>query len=127
MYHVAIHHQNHMAFSVQSQNHSLSIDAQGDTGISPLDALLAALGSCIGVFVRNYAKNTSINLENFTIHTRAELSADRPIRFKDINVTIEFADKTIDEKRRASILRFIKNCPVHNTLAMQPSITISIA
>ena len=124
MYKVQITHFN---FTAQCSNHQIVIDAQDKKGITPSDLFLASLGSCLGVYIRKYIKNTHINLEGFTITVQSEFCTENPIHFKAINIYIDLKKPDIDEKRKESILRFIKNCPLHHTLKMNSDIHIALS
>ena len=119
MYKVEIIHNQDMAFTAKAGESEFLIDAQGK-GLTPLDALLAGLGSCIGVYIRKYAQGSKLELKNFKINVSAELSSQSPFAFKLINVEINLKDCLLDERRQKALLEFIKNCPAHNTLKGNP-------
>jgi uncharacterized OsmC-like protein len=114
-----------MAFSVKAGESEFSIDAQGK-GLTPLDALLAGLGSCVGVYIRKYAQGSKLKLENFKVNVSAELSRESPLVFRQISVEIDLQPFCIDERRQKALLEFIKNCPVHNTLHENPQIEFKL-
>jgi putative redox protein len=123
MYHVVdIIHTDDLAFKVNSGNNEIAIDAKSKNGIAPPDALLASLGSCIGVYIRKYAEGAKLSLDNFKITVEAEFGPKPPFSFKIINVSIDLKGAKLDERRTRALLEFIKNCPVHNTLKGSPLI-----
>jgi uncharacterized OsmC-like protein len=126
MYKVSVTGENTSGFRVKSENYEFKIDSEGKNGITPPDTLLAALGSCIGVYIRKYVKNTKLEIGDFEIILTAEFSAEKPIGFKIINVLIDLKGARLDEMRTNSLISFIKNCPVHNTLKMDPRIDAAI-
>lgn len=126
MYRVDIENNQDSTFTVKSQNHEFLIGLKGN-GITPPDTLLAALGSCIGVYARKYADSAKLGLDKFRISVNAEFCADTPIRFKNIEVSIDFKGSMLDERRKKAFLEFIKNCPVHNTLKGNPGIEVRIS
>ncbi|MDP2831521.1 MAG: OsmC family protein [Candidatus Omnitrophota bacterium] len=89
-----------------------------------LDALLAGLGSCIGVYIRKYAEGSKLDLKNFKINVSAQLCSQPPFYFKLINVQIDLKDSALDERRQRALLEFIKHCPAHNTLKGNPEIEV---
>jgi len=125
MYRVEVRHNQDMAFSVKAGESEFSIDAQGN-GLTPLDALLAGLGSCVGVYIRKYAQGSKLKLENFKVNVSAELSKESPLVFRQISVEIDLQTPCIDERRQKALLEFIKNCPVHNTLHENPQIEFKL-
>ena len=125
MYKIEIVHNQDMAFTVKTGQSEFSVDAKGK-GLTPLDALLTGLGSCIGVYIRKYAEGSKLSLENFKINVSAELSKEFPLFFRQINVEIDLKSSLIDERRQKALLEFIKNCPAHNTLKANPLIEFKL-
>ena len=126
MYQVEITHNQELSFTAKTGEAEFVIDAKGK-GLTPLDAFLSGLGSCIGVYIRKYAEGAKLNLNNFKIVVSAELSPESPISFRQINVTIDLKDCQLDERRQKALLVFIKNCPAHNTLKSSPEIAFKIS
>lgn len=125
MYRIEVTHKQDLAFSVKAGESEFSVNAKGK-GLTPLDALLAGLGSCIGVYIRKYAEGSKLNLENFKVNVSAELSKESPLSFRQINVEIDLKSCLIDERRQRALLEFIKNCPAHNTLKANPLIEFKL-
>jgi len=126
MYHVDIVNSGNSTFRVTSSDYEFTVDTQGK-GITPPDTLLAALGSCIGVYVRKYAEGAKLRLQEFSITLDAELCKEPPACFKKIEVVIDLKGQPLEERRIKPLLEFIKNCPVHNTLIANPAVEIKIS
>ncbi len=124
MYQVEITHDQEMAFTARAGEAQLVIDAQGK-GFTPLDALFAGLGSCVGVYIRKYAVGAKLDLKNFKVNVSGELSGS-PLTFKQVNVQIDLNGCQLDERRQKALLEFIKNCPAHNTLKGNPTVEFKI-
>ncbi len=125
MYKVEIFNNGDYSFKVKSKDYEFLVDIK-DKGISPPDTLLAGLGSCIGVYIRKYIEGAKLELNKFSVQVQAEFSKIPPISFRQINVAIDLGVNKLDEHRREALLRFIKNCPVHNTLKNNPDINVKI-
>ena len=125
MYKIEVTHNQDLAFSVKAGESEFIVDAKGK-GLTPLDALLAGLGSCVGVYIRKYAEGSKLTIENFKVNVSAELSKDSPLSFRQINVDIDLKSCIIDERRQKALLEFIKNCPAHNTLKKKPIIEFKL-
>lgn len=125
MYKVEVRHNQDMAFSVTAGESEFIIDAAGK-GVTPLDALLAGLGSCIGVYIRKYATGAKLELKNFKVAVSGELTPG-PYSFKLIKVEIDLKDSGLEQRRLDALLEFIKNCPAHNTLKGNPNIEFKLA
>lgn len=126
MYRVEVANSGGYSFAVQSGDHRFSLDMKGEKGITPPDALLASLGSCIGVYIRKYAEGAKLTLSEFNIEAHAELSQESPRCFKKIEISIDLKGNKLEERRLKSLLEFIRNCPVHNTLKANPEVEIKI-
>jgi len=126
MYKVEINNNGDSVMKVKSEDGEFAIDTEGK-GISPSSALLASLGSCIGVYIQKYAKGTNIELKGFRVNVNAEFSKEKPICFKTINVSFSLKDTVINEKKMKALLRFVHNCPVHNTLNIPTEVKIAFS
>jgi uncharacterized OsmC-like protein len=124
MYRVDIANRGDYRFDVRSKDYEFVIDAKGK-GVTPPDALLASIGSCIGVYIRKYVEGTRLDIKDFDISVQAEFSKEAPVRFKNIEVAVDLKGAPIDERRKAALLEFVKNCPVHNTIKNNPETEIS--
>ncbi|MFH1888715.1 MAG: OsmC family protein [Candidatus Omnitrophota bacterium] len=113
------------SFKVKSAGHEFVMDINGK-GIIPPDALLASLAGCLGVYIQKYFRGSGLVLKDFSITAEAEFGKEKPVGFKEISVSIDLKGAGIDEHRKAPLLEFLKNCPIHNTLKMNPVINMKV-
>jgi uncharacterized OsmC-like protein len=124
-YHVDVVNGGSSLFEVKSKDGHFTFDTNGK-GMTPPDVLLAGLGTCFGVYVRKYCEGAKIPLEGFSISVDADFVKERPICFRQIRISVDLGGITLDEHRRSSLLEFVKNCPVHNTLKSNPDVVVNI-
>ena len=125
MYKVDISCKEDSVFDVTSGGAKMTIDLS-EKNLGPLPTLLAALGSCVGVFLRRYADNMKLPVKEFSISVEAELEKTPVMSFKKINVSVDLKGAQLDEAKREGLLRFIQNCPVRNTILGNPEISTKL-
>lgn len=84
-------------------------------GFKPHDLLEAALGNCIAIVTRMYARKHGIALDGITVTVK--LNRDDPAKAV-FEYSMEYlGDITPDEREK--LVRVAKACPVHKTLCRE--------
>jgi putative redox protein len=102
--------------SIQLGPHTLAADevkgdGGDDTGPSPHDFLLAALGSCTSMTVKLYADRKGWPLRRVEVALSQGKEGDAHVIHRHIRLDGELSDE-----QRARLLEIAGKCPVHKTL-----------
>jgi uncharacterized OsmC-like protein len=119
---------------VQIDSHRLLADEPVDfggtnTGPSPYDLLLAALGTCTSMTISLYARRKGWPLENVTVslhHAKIHAADCADCETKEgkidrIEREIQLTG-TLTKEQRAKLLEMADRCPVHKTLTSEINI-----
>ncbi|WP_152393257.1 OsmC family protein [Paenibacillus guangzhouensis] len=102
-----------------------------DTGMNPVEALLASLGACQSIVARVYAPKFDVVLEDFRVDVEGELDLDgffnrsevRP-GYSDIRYTFYIKTPSSPEKVEQFVQFLESKCPVGDTIANPVHLTL---
>ncbi|TKH41661.1 peroxiredoxin [Paenibacillus terrae] len=95
-----------------------------DTGMNPVEALLASLGACQSIVARVYASKFNVELEDFRVDIEGDLDLDgffnrSDVRsgYSDIRYTFYIKTNSSAEKVEQFVQFLESKCPVGDTIA----------
>ena len=134
---VVVSSESGLAQEIVSGNHRWRADEPApfgtDTGPSPYELLLAALGACTSMTVRLYAqrkqwdlRRVTVRLQHSRIHAEDCMECETKQGFLDrIDREIELSGN-LDDAQKRRLLEIAEHCPVHRTLKSEFDIRTSL-
>lgn len=123
------HLQNGVQVKTTSRQFELIIDEPQslggtDTGMNPVEALLASLGACQAIVARVYAPKFEVKLDDFRVEVEGDIDLDgffnrstvRP-GYSDIRYTFYVKTSSPHDKVEEFVQFLESKCPVGDTIA----------
>lgn len=123
------HLQEGVQVKVASRNFEFIIDEPKslggtDTGMNPVEALLASLGACQSIVARVYAPKFGVELKDFFVDVEGDIDLDGFFNKSDVrpgysDIRYTFRIKTDSPKEKVEeFVKFLQSkCPVGDSLA----------
>lgn len=97
-----------------------------NTGPSPTDLVLMALGGCTAITLRMYAVRKEWVIDRIAVRLRYETTDAGNADFKRIERIIEI-DGPLDAEQRARLMEIAGKCPVHQMLTGNVAVRSELA
>ncbi|WP_054026374.1 OsmC family protein [Bacillus sp. FJAT-28004] len=123
------HLQEGVKVITKSRHFELTIDEPKslggtDTGMNPVEALLASLGACQSIVARVYAPKFDVKLDDFSVEVEGDIDLDGFFNKSDVrpgysDIRYTFRIKTDSPKEKVEeFVKFLESkCPVGDTIA----------
>ena len=99
-------------------------EGKSSLGPNPLELFLSSLGTCICLYSKKYLIRHDIKFEFLKVNVEANFTTEAPARLSNIEARVQ-TDAVLGEKMDV-FLRFIKNCPIHNTIVNTQELSIVV-
>ena len=121
---------DHFKFAIHSRSHSIICDQPaenggGDSGMTPPEFLLAALGSCAEFYAVQYLCARNLSTSSVEVTVSAE-KLKQPARLGNFRIHVACPTE-LSEDQTAGLERSVYHCLIHNTLLSPPEIHIELA
>ena len=125
---VRVQHLGDVKFEANSRGHRVICDQPApnggeDSGMTPPEFLLTALGTCSAYYAAQYLKNHSLSSKGLEVVVSAE-KLKAPARLGDFHIEV-IADR-MDSANEAGLRRAVEACLIHNTLLNAPQIETEV-
>ena len=116
-------------FEVTARGHRLISDQPtdnggADTGPTPPEFLLASLASCAAYYAAQYLNTRKLPARDLKVQVSAEKAQQPTSRLGAFRIQVSVPG--LDQRHQAGLLRAVKACLIHNTLAHPSAIDIVI-
>lgn len=118
-----------LRFETEVRGHTMIVDQPAesggdDTGPTPPELFVTALGTCVGVYAVHFCKKHKISSDGLVVHTDWN-KATGPTRLADLSVSIELPAGVPEEKYEA-FMRTVEQCLIHNTICYTSHVEIKL-
>jgi uncharacterized OsmC-like protein len=116
-------------FAVKARTHEVISDQPAendgkDTGMTPPELLLGALGSCAAYYAVEYLRTRKLAETGVKVGVTAE-KLKQPARLGNFVVTVN-CPVPLSEAHNEGLLRAVQHCLIHNSLASPARIRIEL-
>lgn len=126
-------HIDGLAFEMEVQGHSFTVDADAsvggkDRGPTPKPLLLSALGGCTGMDVASILGKMQMPYDSFVLEVDGDTSDSHPKVYTDIRLRYIFTGDSLDQSKieKAVSLSLDRYCGVANMLKQVTNLTHEI-
>jgi putative redox protein len=118
-----------VSLEILSRGHRIVVDQpkeEGgeDRGMTPVELLVASLGSCIGYFALLFCRRHKMPTDGLNVSMSWEY-AEAPHRIGAMTAHVHFPGK-IDPEMKERLQKVLEGCTVHNSISVCPKISVEI-
>jgi len=95
-----------------------------DTGMTPSELMLAALGCCAMHFAAEYLRTRNLAPDNVELRVYGQ-KGDQPARLNEIGIEVDAPG--LSNRAREGLMKAVEGCVLHRTLLNPPRVKITMA
>jgi putative redox protein len=125
-----VEHRGGDTFDINIRGHVVTVDQPvrdggQDTAPTPTELFIASLASCVAFYARRYLARHALPTDGLAVEATFEMGA-KPARVAGIGLRL-IVPEGVPVERLDALLAVATHCTVHNTLASEPEVTITLA
>lgn len=125
-----VEHRGGDQFDINVRGHVVHVDQPvkdggEDTAPTPTELLIASLASCVAFYARRYLSRHDLPTDGLVVEATFDMGA-KPARVAGIDVRL-IVPEGVPIERLDALLAVANHCTVHNTLASEPGVLITLA
>jgi putative redox protein len=125
-----VEHRGGDKFDINVRGHIVRVDQPvkdrgEDTAPTPTELFIASLASCVAFYARRYLARHNLPTDGLAVEATFEMGT-KPARVAGIDMHL-IVPEGVPDDRLGALLAVATHCTVHNTLASEPEVSISLA
>jgi len=125
-----VEHRGGDKFDINVRGHVVSVDQPvkdrgEDTAPTPTELFIASLASCVAFYARRYLARHDLPTEGLAVEATFGMGS-KPARVAGIDLSL-IVPEGVPADRLDALLAVATHCTVHNTLASEPEVSITLA
>ena len=125
-----VEHRGGDKFDIDVRGHVVRVDQPvkdggEDAAPTPTELLIASLASCVAFYARRYLARHDLPTDGLAVEATFEMGA-KPARVAGIDLSL-IVPEGVPAERLDALLAVATHCTVHNTLANEPAVSITLA
>lgn len=136
---VAAKLEDQLRVEINARHHTITLDepkefGSSDQGMTPIEALLGALGACKCIVAKSYAKKFKVEFTEIRVNVEGEIDTDgflgrnpdAKIGLSQVKTTYHFQSTSPTENIEALVNFVDQTCPVADSMLNSPSLESAI-
>jgi putative redox protein len=125
-----VEHRGGDKFDINVRGHIVRVDQPvkdrgEDTAPTPTELFIASLASCVAFYARRYLARHNLPTDGLAVEATFAMGA-KPARVAGIDVRV-IVPEGVPVERLDALLAVATHCTVHNTLASEPEVSVTLA